>query len=331
MARLITCALLLTAVFVCTAGAQALPDKRPVTADTLIARDRADGKITEKEVLRHTAERLFRPEELPDRYRSAPTGPGRNYCLTPEIVNLHKNWDKLDADTRALVPEKFHRGQPVRDMDIRKGSFSANALAPAGPLFKGDGGDFPGSPNVGQHTYATTNFLIHWDSTAGDPDRLKQTADSDSDGVPDMIEEAGAALETTWTWFVDRGYKLPPGMTNNYYNIYFETNSGIWGYCMPLDAAQASRSYIVLVTDFSGGQRIDGSTIGAIDQMRTTASHELFHAVQFGYDSYEDPWWMEGCAVWISDIIGPAVGRRGRVCLVGGRLPVPAGNGARLP
>lgn len=32
-----------------------------------------------------------------------------------------------------------------------------------------------------------------------------------------------------------------------------------------------------------------------------TAAHEFFHAIQFGYDSYEDAWFMEGTAVWMED------------------------------
>ena len=32
-----------------------------------------------------------------------------------------------------------------------------------------------------------------------------------------------------------------------------------------------------------------------------TAAHEFFHAIQFGYDVYEDLWFMEGTATWVED------------------------------
>jgi hypothetical protein len=35
--------------------------------------------------------------------------------------------------------------------------------------------------------------------------------------------------------------------------------------------------------------------------MQVTAAHEYFHAVQFGYDIGEDPWFMEATATWVED------------------------------
>ena len=37
--------------------------------------------------------------------------------------------------------------------------------------------------------------------------------------------------------------------------------------------------------------------------MRVTAAHEFFHAVQFGYDYFEDVWLMEASSAWVEDEI----------------------------
>lgn len=38
-----------------------------------------------------------------------------------------------------------------------------------------------------------------------------------------------------------------------------------------------------------------------IQNLKVTAAHELFHAVQFAYDYYEDAWFMEATATWAED------------------------------
>ena len=38
-----------------------------------------------------------------------------------------------------------------------------------------------------------------------------------------------------------------------------------------------------------------------IENLQFTAAHQFFHAIQFGYDAYEDAWFMEGTAAWIED------------------------------
>lgn len=39
----------------------------------------------------------------------------------------------------------------------------------------------------------------------------------------------------------------------------------------------------------------------ALDSLQVTVAHELFHAVQFAYDYFEDGWFMEATAAWVED------------------------------
>lgn len=67
---------------------------------------------------------------------------------------------------------------------------------------------------------------------------------------------------------------------------------GYYGYCAPEDGG---RSYCALDNDFA-------EFAGGPDRaLPVTAAHEFFHAIQFGYDAFEDTWLMEGSAVWAED------------------------------
>ncbi len=58
-------------------------------------------------------------------------------------------------------------------------------------------------------------------------------------------------------------------------------------------------AYCVVDNDFSSAQFPGTATP---DQaLQVTVAHEFFHAVQFGYDIFEDGWLMEGTAVWMED------------------------------
>jgi hypothetical protein len=76
---------------------------------------------------------------------------------------------------------------------------------------------------------------------------------------------------------------------------------GLFGYCTPERRVKGQRfqasGYCVLDNDFAREQYRAPPTAS----LRVTAAHEFFHAVQFGYDFYEDPWFMESTATWIEE------------------------------
>ena len=63
-------------------------------------------------------------------------------------------------------------------------------------------------------------------------------------------------------------------------------------------------TYIVVDDDFSTSQL---GASGGLGGLRATAAHEFFHAVQYAYDSSEDPWLTEGTAVWMEDEVADDV------------------------
>ncbi len=57
-------------------------------------------------------------------------------------------------------------------------------------------------------------------------------------------------------------------------------------------------SYCVLDNDYATGQFPENNPA---QNLKVTAAHEYFHAVQFGYDYTEDDWFLEGSATWAED------------------------------
>jgi hypothetical protein len=85
-------------------------------------------------------------------------------------------------------------------------------------------------------------------------------------------------------------------------------DAGYYGYCVPTDSAPKVRpagahdtsAFCVLDNDYSSSQFSRGAPL---TNMQVTAAHEFFHAVQFSYDAWEDPWFMEATAVWMEDVV----------------------------
>ena len=115
--------------------------------------------------------------------------------------------------------------------------------------------------------------------------------------IADHVLEAYAAA----------GYRSPESDGTNGGNslldIYLQDlgSQGLYGYCDsdsppsgtgPFDAP----AYCAFDNDYR-----EFPTHTPIENLEVTAAHELFHAVQFAYDYYEDGWFMEATATWAED------------------------------
>jgi hypothetical protein len=126
------------------------------------------------------------------------------------------------------------------------------------------------------------------------------------DSVTDaFVAEAVSTMDHVWVREVTQyGYRAPRsdvGLADDggtaQLDVYLQAlPPGLYGYCVPDTASRVSSGYCVLDNDYSGFP-----THTPADNLHVTAAHEFFHAVQFGYDSEEDPWLMEGTAAWMED------------------------------
>ena len=84
------------------------------------------------------------------------------------------------------------------------------------------------------------------------------------------------------------------------YDIYFVDDDGVYGYAQPMtlvDGDHQGSSFLALSTwifDYEGA-------------LEVTVAHEFFHAIQFGYDVYENSFWMENTAVWMEEQVYDSV------------------------
>lgn len=115
--------------------------------------------------------------------------------------------------------------------------------------------------------------------------------------VQDVVED------NVVTMTEEMGYRSPmPDGTrggNEKFDVYLaDLDSGLFGYCAPEEFGDTSSSFCVVDNDYAEPE-FDAQT--PVDNMRVTAAHELFHAVQFAYDSWEDYWLMESTATWMEE------------------------------
>jgi hypothetical protein len=68
-------------------------------------------------------------------------------------------------------------------------------------------------------------------------------------------------------------------------------------------------AFMVLDNDFACSQYGDAcaNPYDSTQIMQVTVSHEFFHATQFTYNAYGDPWFMEGTATWAETQVEPTI------------------------
>ena len=147
---------------------------------------------------------------------------------------------------------------------------------------------------------------VHWTSTgshAPPPDDA-----SPNNGVPDFVDATLATMERVHRTYVRAGYRAPlkdRGRGGNRKRDVYLRNigpNGLYGYCTtdqkPRTPPDNVWAFCVLDNDYSPAEF---PTNSPLDNMRVTAAHEYFHAVQFAYDFLEDGWFMEATATWAED------------------------------
>jgi hypothetical protein len=153
--------------------------------------------------------------------------------------------------------------------------------------------------------YDAARVRVHYAATgthAPDP------ATTRGDAVPDTVALAGQIADTSLAKYAEMGFKAPPGdvsCTSNggddKLDIYLVAFAGADGTAVRESCSGRSCSTFVL---------IDSTFLGrgyptVADGFRTVVSHELFHAVQNGYDQELDRFWAEGTAQWAMKTVYP--------------------------
>lgn len=169
-------------------------------------------------------------------------------------------------------------------------------------------------------TYDSGNFRFHF-TTSGS--NAVSSSDTNSNSIPDYIDVMSETFNTVAEYQLSTlGFSEPPGdgwyAANNdnggdgSYDIYVRNaGTGVYGYVQPEDWANNSgnnenssanevnafTSYMVMRHNYNGFPNTE------LEAIQVTAAHEFFHAVQFGYDGWEESWVMEASAVQMEEMI----------------------------
>ncbi len=163
--------------------------------------------------------------------------------------------------------------------------------------------------------HATRPICVHWTTTGthAPPD----TDTTPANGTPDQVDSTLAAVATSWATIVGKlGFRAPLADDrspvdggDDRFDVYLaDTGTAkLAGYTSSddprLDDNATYRfrdvsAFVVLDNDYRSGQFTRGTPLA---NLRVTAAHEFFHAVQFAYDYREDTWLKEGTATWVED------------------------------
>ncbi|WP_210650577.1 MXAN_6640 family putative metalloprotease [Nocardioides sp. SYSU D00065] len=129
---------------------------------------------------------------------------------------------------------------------------------------------------------------------------------TDAPPSPEWVAQNLAVMDSVWATEVDQMGFRPPvsdGVKGGspLFDVYLKDLGGdIYGFCAGEQRAKkrTGSGYCVLDNDFSPAQFPTGTPEG---NLRVTAAHEFFHAVQYAYDYAEDPWMMESTATWMEE------------------------------
>ena len=173
----------------------------------------------------------------------------------------------------------------------------------------------PGQEQHGETAYTvaehdpplcSAHFCVHWVDSTADAPPLTSTL---GDGVPDYIRTIDAVFEHVYqVENVQLGWQPPKpdgtkGGDLNKVDVYVQDvgGRGLFGYAAA-DLGQHGHSqtaYLVMDNDYSHAQFPHYSSY--LQPMEVTAAHEYNHAIQFGYDFFQDTWFLEATAVWMED------------------------------
>lgn len=233
------------------------------------------GELSHKDYVVAQGYLMYSEEKFKEKFpQFIPYNP--NKCGTFINIELKKMWEQLTEEEKAFFEESFKPAVLDRVYDSPSGFFRIH--------------------------YTMVDYL---------KDKVP-TQDSDSDGVPDYVEEVANAFDYSLEYETNIGFNYPPidpfYGDNKYHINIVDLDGGMYGQTVPRglipDLDHAARySYIDIENDFSENFYTKG-----IDAVKVTAAHELNHAIQFGYiEKWHEVYLYETTSVWLEESVYPEI------------------------
>ena len=152
--------------------------------------------------------------------------------------------------------------------------------------------------------YVSAGAVVHFVTTGLDAPPLN---DDNANGVPDYVEEVGAAADTAFAYYAARGFRAPladSGGPNTLPDLYIKHfhYPDLFGIAYAPTKAQGG-SFVII------SSHLDQSPGLARGSLAGTVAHELFHVVQYAYvpGGQMPDWVAEGSAAAMSLLVEPKI------------------------
>ncbi|MEA2440716.1 MAG: hypothetical protein QOH76_2140 [Thermoleophilaceae bacterium] len=175
-----------------------------------------------------------------------------------------------------------------------------------------DGGSDPqgdGYDRAEATPVCSAHFCVHYVPSGDD---APAAGDGNSNGVPDFVETARNAAETSYNVEnVQLGWRTAKSDGDGKTDIYMKQlgGTGIYGYAVPdpgqnPGADNSVYAYLVIDNDFKASEF--PSYDSPDTPLQVTVAHEYNHILQYTYDFLQDTWMLESTAVWMEGKVFPA-------------------------
>lgn len=209
-------------------------------------------------------------------------------CISSILLEAKKNWDNLTEQAKTI--------------------FSIYTTRPS---------------LTNEQVACSTNFCYHYTLTGID---AVSPTDSNSNGIPDYVEQMASVFENVWTQYQTRNYTMPPldgtAGGSSKYDVYIKnltTPEGYpyYGFVSPeiqigdnpqstsLTETDAVNSWMGMNNNYQWVTEL--TSITPLNAIKVTAAHEFFHAIQFGITSSNTNFIAEATAAWSEDEIYPGI------------------------
>ena len=200
-------------------------------------------------------------------------------CLTPLYHGLKRDWKQLAPETQQVLA-KYLAKPTLTD--------------PNPAVFISPGG----------------HFAIHYAKFGIDAPPL---LDLNQNQIPDWVETVAATFENVYsveTGPSQMGYTAAPTLAGAPYDVYLQnlaSSGGVataFGFTDSADPVSSISftSFITIDNDYSLAKYPNQITNYTPEKaLQITAAHEYHHAIQIGYNVYNDIWYAEATSTWMED------------------------------
>ncbi|MFC1550481.1 MXAN_6640 family putative metalloprotease [Candidatus Neomarinimicrobiota bacterium] len=153
-------------------------------------------------------------------------------------------------------------------------------------------------------------FLLHY---ATDGVNAVSSDDLDGNSISDYVEQVAEIYEAVYDLLINTMEYVPPPSDidaggSSQYDIYiYQLPSSYYGITYSEEVrgdnenSPSVEEYNSLTSYMAIRNNYEGFPLPELAALQVTIAHEFFHAIQFGYDGWEQTWLMEATAVWMEE------------------------------